>query len=352
MKNFGAYNDGLLAQKRMDGDLPADLFTADVFDDPGKKKSLYAWLNSFKNNSDFSQIPDLFSACPFINNANQIPIWADKKQMKRGSAFFVSHAKTIMELLGLLSLPYCYAAANGAMVLYLSNRMKVDVGKRLFETAEFVWDVMSPEAFESTGRGFASILKVRLMHAAARYYVLKSGRWYNEWGFPVNQEDMAGTNLSFSLIAVRGLRKLGITVSYDEQQAFIHLWNVIGYLLGLDEHLLPRNGNEAFNLEESIRVRQFRKSEQGMALTSSLINYFCAMDNQNRFSGEEILKLMRYLLGDSAADIIGLPVSRLSLSKLQLLKAINSLNLDNTTENATITYKKKRREFRKNKHIV
>jgi hypothetical protein len=352
MNNSGPYSDSFLSQKRMDGDLPADAFIIDIFNCADKKTSLYLWLNSLDDNAGFNQMPNLFSAFPFINNAGKLPIWANKKQMASGSAFFISHAKEVMQLLGLLSLPYCYAAANGAMVLYLSNRMRADVGKRLFETAEFVWDVMSPEAFESTGKGFASILKVRLMHAAARYYTLKGGSWNNEWGFPVNQEDMAGTNLSFSLMVVRGLRKFGISVSYPEQEAFMHLWNVIGYLLGLDERLLPQNGKEAFNMEESIRMRQFRQSEHGMALTASLANYFRSINSQKQFSGPAILQLMRYLLGTGAADIIGLPPSTLPFNKVQLLKATNAFNFGGDAKNTAAAYKKQYRQFKNSTPVL
>ena len=188
--------------------------------------------------------------------------------------FFAKHAQVIMNMLGLLSLPYCYAGANGSMVLYLSDRMRGDVGKRLIETGEFVWDVMAPNAFYENGKGFAAILKVRLMHAAVRYYTLQNNKWNDSYGYPVNQEDMAGTNLSFSLIVIRGLRKFGFNISYDEQQSFMHLWNVIGALLGLDNDLLPADGKQAFELEETIRLRQFTPSVQGHELTSSLNQLF------------------------------------------------------------------------------
>ena len=118
-----------------------------------------------------------------------------------------------MNLLGLLSLPYCYAAADGARVLDLSERIKNKPEHRLNETADFVWDVMAPNAFKPDGKGFTSILKVRLLHAAIRFYTGKSSKWNAaDWGLPVNQEDMAGTNLSFSLLVVRGLRKFGLAV--------------------------------------------------------------------------------------------------------------------------------------------
>jgi hypothetical protein len=43
---------------------------------------------------------------------------------------------------------------------------------------------------------------------------------------------------------------------------------------GLNRALLPETGKRAFMLEEAIRTRQFRVSEQGRLLAASLIALF------------------------------------------------------------------------------
>ncbi|NJO02593.1 MAG: DUF2236 domain-containing protein [Bacteroidia bacterium] len=123
--------------------------------------------------------------------------------MKRGLHFFQKYAPHLLAMLGYLSLPYCYAAANGAQVLQLSQRIRQDTKKRLLETSQFVLDVMEPGAFGPEGLGLVSALKVRLIHAAIRFHVLRSPKWDMAWGLPVNQEDMGGTNGAFSWISVR-----------------------------------------------------------------------------------------------------------------------------------------------------
>jgi hypothetical protein len=244
--------------------------------------------------------------------------------MQAGAVFFARNSTMIMSLLGLLSLPYCYTAANGAMVLYLSELIRKQTTKRLHDTAVFVWEVMGPDAFSVKGNAFEQILKVRIMHAAVRYYTIQSGKWDDSWGLPINQEDMAGTNLSFSLIVIRGLRMLGFNVSKEDQEAYLHLWAVIGYLTGLDEELIPENAKKAQQLDTAIKLRHFRVSEHGQILTSSLTAHILAV-NQSKATANEILGLMRYLLGNEIADMLAIEAPELPLYKLTLIRTMNLL---------------------------
>jgi len=318
-----SYSDSLLTAMRRTGDQPADELIESVFGDGEKKLAFKNWLDAVQSNAALEQAGQEFSSNNIVQNSNRLPSWANRKVMNAGNAFFARHAAQILNLMGLLSLPYCYAAADGAMVLHLSERMNQDTGKRLLETATFIWDVMSPDAFSKNGKGFSSILTVRLMHAAGRYYTLKSGHWNESWGHPINQEDMAGTNLSFSLIVIRGLRKLGLQVSYAEQQAFMHLWNVIGFLLGVTGELLPTDGKQATDLEEAIRLRHFKPSAHGQELTLSLTKYITAIDSGTTSGGvsaANVLQLMRYLLGNEIADMLAIKSGNLSAVELRLLK--------------------------------
>jgi hypothetical protein len=299
------YPKPFLDECRASADEKADLFIKRQFETLVKKTSLKSNLDQLTKNAEVANFINKYPESSWLANFSTLPEWADRKKMKLGSDFFVRYAEPVMNLLGLLSLPYCYAAADGARVLSLSGQIKKNPGNRFSETASFVWDVMAPGAFDQNGKGFSGILKVRLIHASIRFYILQSKSWNSDWGVPVNQEDMAGTNLSFSLIAIRGLRKMGFAISYKQQEAFIHLWNVIGYLLGLKRELLPQNGLEANSLERSIRKRQFKYSEHGSQLTDQLVNFMCANSN-GKISKNYLLELMRYLIGDEISELINI----------------------------------------------
>ncbi|MBK0382840.1 DUF2236 domain-containing protein [Pedobacter sp. SD-b] len=312
-------NDKDLNLLRITGDQPADDFVNLYFSDPDKKSRLGLALRQLCSNKDWaffiSQIPE---ASFFDLELGNI-ISPLKKEINSARKFFLSKEEYILQLLGLLSLPYCYAAADGAKVLYQTERMYKDVHKRLEETAQFVGSIMKKNAFEDDGCGKVQIFKVRVMHAAARFY-LKKQNWDNSLGLPVNQEDMAGTNLSFSLIVIRGLRKMGFNISYQDQMDYIKYWSWIGQMLGVKPELLPKNGKEAREIDKIISERQFKASPEGKQLTVSLLNCFYQLNDHKVFNNEEIAAYMRFLLGNKAADIINLPTATFPSSKRRLLK--------------------------------
>jgi len=279
----------------------------------------------------------MFPGFEFINLADQLPPWADLRLMKAGATFFARHSETIMSLLGLLSLPYCYTAAKGAMVLYLSELIRKQTSKRLYDTATFVWEVMDPDAFGINGKAYEEILKVRLMHAAVRYYTFQTGKWNDTWGVPVNQEDMAGTNLSFSLIVIRGLRMLGYNVNQADQTAFMHIWAVVGYFTGLDPELIPKNSKQAMHLDAIIKKRQFEVSTHGQELTYSLTNHSLQV-NKSKATADDILGLMRHLLGREIADMLAIKAPELPGYKLTMIKTVNLFKSFKPLGNPEIIY--------------
>lgn len=309
-----SYSDKLLDKSRETQDVLADEVVAAFF--PARKKELQAMLSEMVDNgyTPADDAPGIFQK--LWQDVYRNELLTEKKVLKKGQEFFSRNSSDLMLLLGLLSLPYCYAAAKGAEVLIRSNRIKDEPEKRLLETAQFVFDVMASDAFEINGKGLASLLKVRLMHATIRYYVQQDPSWLPAYGKPVNQEDQAGTNLSFSLIPIRGLRNLGRTVSASESMSYIRYWNVIGRLLGVRPELLPDSAKAANLLERKIRKRQFKSSEAGIALTSSLLNYFERATRGTELDGKS-RPFVQFLLGDSISELLGVEVDGFSKTLFQ-----------------------------------
>lgn len=329
---------------RQTGDQPGDAAIAallksnpEFWRDPG-------WRH-FSRNSDRPDGGWPVELRHLVAITEQLPAWADFGALQRSQRFFSRHRSLIFLCLGLYSLPYCYAAADGARVLYHSRRLRESPGKRLAETASFVMDVCEPGAFEESGKALRSILKVRLMHAMARYQLLRQSFWRTEeWGKPVNQEDMAGTNLAFSLIVLRGLRKFGIDISAQEAYDVLHCWRVIGFLLGVDQQLLPASVTVALKLEREIRRRQFRSSDEGMALAASLAGYIRQQMATQKIS-LPVHGLMQRLLGKELSLLVGIGASGpeqqaadafLFLSRLQTLLGSDFLWRNDPVERVTL----------------
>ena len=304
MKTTRIFNDSLLNPLRQTGDPAAD-FVVETLAQAGGRAALGELMKYLADNQDLSDDQQPVVVQDFFRQNSQLPTWTDSKQMASGLAFFWKNASSIALTLGCYSLPYCYAGADGAQVLWFSQRIKDDTFKRLEETGEFLFGIMQERDWPNK-RNFVKILKIRLIHATVRYFAAHSGQWNEAWGTPINQEDMAGTNLAFSYIVVRGLRKLGIKTTQTGEEAYLHLWKVVGFLLGVSQELLPENLLEAYHLDRSIAQRQFRPSEAGRGLTLALLKTLEKQVPSPTFKDLPAAQ-MRFLLGNEMADLLGLP---------------------------------------------
>nr|WP_243431524.1 oxygenase MpaB family protein [Algoriphagus lutimaris] len=209
-------------------------------------------------------------------------------------------------MLGFYSLPYCYAFANGAEVLVRSKRILEDSGKRLGETAKFLLDVFKPGAFIDSNQAFLTCAKIRLIHAYSRYFIHHYAHdWKPEFGQPINQEDLIGTNLAFSLLVVRGMRKVGTNVTKEESEILLAYWRYLGKLLGIQIEFWPETTKDAFVLEKLIRKRHLRKSSAGEKLIQSLLNYFEQNQQESLLKGKSE-SLVSFMVGKEASQALGI----------------------------------------------
>lgn len=243
----------------------------------------------------------------FTENAI-LPTEADSKKIAKGQEFFQKNAEDCLSLLGTMSLPYCYAAADGAQVLYFSERMRNDAHTRLLETARFVFEVNQTDSLKPNGLAFMTILKVRLLHATIRFHLKNHKDWDMKWGLPINQEDLMGTNIAFSSIVLRGLRKLGKKYTNEDAENYLHLWYVVGQLLGIDKKILPQTMKEAVFLSQNTEMRHFKSSHVGNVLTQTLLSHFDDI-LPPLVPRSYIHSYMRFLLGDRICDMLGVPAA-------------------------------------------
>jgi hypothetical protein len=313
-----------LQKARLQTDTVADATVEELFAEHNFRQ-LNEWIAALVRNDQPVPAEFASSLSRYFAETSALPDWANRRKMQQGASFFARHSRPILSILGCYSLPYCYAAADGAQVLWLSQRIRNDARRRLAETAQFLLEVMDKNAFAPAGKGIRSIQKLRLIHAAVRCHVHRSGQWQDAWGAPVNQEDMAGTHLSFTYIVLDGLAKLGFYYSQEDAEAYLHLWNVIGRMLGMEEDMLPQNLKAAYWLDRRIRERHFRPSEAGAGLTKALLD--CMTETvPSAMAADFLPSYMRFLLGDNVADLLAVPAGKAASIALGPIRVGNSIS--------------------------
>ena len=260
------------------------------------------------------EMPDEIRA--YLVETLPLPDWADMGKIERGQQLFETWGLEIACCLFCASRPSAYAAAKGVQVLYLTARLATDPRRRVMETGQFLIDVGNVGGLDENGKGRRAIQRVRLMHAAVRHLIkarneLTPGMWHPDWGTPINQEDLAGTRMSFSYVFCEPMCRLGVRVPAEDVEAYLHLWNVIGHLLGVRDELLVHDIADATALVDAIRRRQFEASPQGQELTRALLELMDELIPVHRLDGT-IPPLIRHLIGDETADLLLIPKSDLA----------------------------------------
>lgn len=205
------------------------------------------------------------------------PLDIDAEVQRHGEEVFASYGPEILMVLGFLALPAAYAARRGVQVLYRTAFLEKRPMRRVMETSRMVATVMTPEGLSPSGEGLRIIQKVRLMHAGIRHMLVHEASEEDPWdtadlGIPINQEDLAGTLMTFSYMVLVGLEQLHIEIPAATQESYVRLWSAIGERMGLDDDLNPSTVAEAKALTERIRERQIEASPEGVEMTRALID--------------------------------------------------------------------------------
>ncbi len=302
MGKVSLYRNDIFDDLRNMGDELGDATVLDFLENPDLAKQVNSW----------KIIPDVLpadfpaSVQSYFRFYHQKPDFINTSQVRTAQDYFDQNGNLYLAMLGFYSLPYSYAFADGAQVLVRSKRITEEIGLRLSETALFLLDSFRPGTFIADDRALLTLAKVRLIHAFSRYFVAKFGKdWDPSWGTPINQEDLIGTNLSFSLLVMRGLEKMDKFPGKQVHESVLHYWKIVGYYLGLPVVFLPENAKEAYELEKFIRKRHLKASEAGKILIKVLLDYY-----QKSIADPSLSQvsetLVAYFVGKEISDVLGI----------------------------------------------
>ena len=229
----------------------------------------------------------------YVQTAQPLPDWADARQIERAEKLFMEHGALSCILLFCASLPECYVIPDLSAVLHTSGQLEQNAEYRIRSTAAMIFPVMMHGGLAARGAGVAQVLKVRLIHATIRNLILhgspgdaleslhtdRNGRvpaaatlpqggrgalfqmlYARGWdtaahGLPCNQEELAYTLLTFGYVFLRSLRRLGIGLRPADEEAYLHAWNVVGHVLGIDRTLMVDTMDQGQALMAQMQAR-------------------------------------------------------------------------------------------------
>ena len=308
-------DDGFLDAMRATIDPPADAVARTLIDQGAHRQvaDLIKKREMWDADGEPSRLlPEDIRA--YMKAASALPPWRDEGMINEAEQFFLLYGLASSTLLACASLPQCYVMKYGTEVLAYTKFLQVDPTRRIRETAQMVMDVMVPGGLQPGGRGVRATMKVRVMHAIVRHMIMNDPRAVAnpsdpalraKFGLPINQEDMVYTLMTFSYVVINGFATMGYDMTERQKEGYVHCWNVVGYLMGIREELLPARFADAAELFAAIQRRQHGESPAGVKLTKALIESV-----EDALPGEHhdplIAALTRKLVGETTADALGI----------------------------------------------
>jgi hypothetical protein len=258
----------------------------------------------------------------FFAHVDAVPYWLDRDQLDRGSrAISRTGLLGMVLVMPMMGLYGGYLASRADKTLLRTGDLDGMASKRLAETANWWVDVTTPGGLERFGPGFTGVLRVRIMHAQVRAAMLRRPDWDHEaWDHPVNQIQVVGTLLLFSLVMLLGSRTLGLRFSARDRAASVHLWRYVGHLMGVCPELLPATEADAWRLFWLEGLTEFRPDSDSRKLGQALLAASPTLLLPPRWkdsarAGQALVNYQasfaRLVLGKHNADFLGAPDTRL-----------------------------------------
>ncbi|KAL7748527.1 hypothetical protein RI367_005937 [Sorochytrium milnesiophthora] len=189
------------------------------------------------------------------------------------------------------------------------------------------------------GKGWESVIRVRILHAKVRAAVLRRGVANRNVydvdadGIPINQEDLTATLLTFSVVTVNAMKRVGLDLrrrirysesggDIDELAAFYHTWRYIGYLSGVGEDVNPLyDVDVAHASDEAITLHLAYPDHSTAMLVSNLLHGTVHHPPLSMPLSKKVA-LTRAFLGGHLADQLSVPqLSRTGWCRAQLTVA-------------------------------
>lgn len=312
VRRFGADRVRTYVESLRLGDPLADAFVEDcVRIGRGKGMAMLTrWLDG-EPIDDIDGAPESLRA--FVAQLSAVPDYVDFDQIDRGAAAFSRHAREAGISLSTTSLVSGYNNPAASKPLIVTGRFSEMAPVRAIETSMWVFTVARPGGLQRTSEGFKRTVRVRMIHAFVRHHILNNVEWnVDDVGVPINQSDLAYTVVEFMWLPVRSMQRLGIYYTPEDLAAIYAMWRYMGYLMGIDERMLVRNGAEAQRLEDLHKALSPLPNDDCRLLTHVLLTDVLAVDLKQasgvigiigrRYGRQFVQGLTRAFVGKQVAD--------------------------------------------------
>lgn len=267
------------------------------------KRDLYVLLRDHRG--EHAKLAELW------DEVTTIPDWVDWEQIARGQEVFYRYGGANLTGLAFQSLLGGMGANRVVEVLARTGGFSTKVARhRLFETTQHILEcTRSLESIQPLGAGFASSVRVRLLHAAVRQRIMKLTKTHpsyysvEKYGVPINDLDCIATIAAFSSTLVfLALPRQGLFLRQKEIEDYIALWRLIALYTGTPTSYFA-TPTLAKATMESLVLHEIDPSETSKILANNVIR--ALEKTPPAYASREFLEVSaRWLNGPRLSDAL------------------------------------------------
>lgn len=242
------------------------------------------------------------------------PAWMDLDRCDRGAGFLVRQGREYGLVLGAASLLAGAQNAVAGKPLTFTGRYAGNAAVRSIEVGDWLAAVTTPGGMRRDGAGFERTVRVRMIHAHVRAGLSRHPGWdAAAWGVPIPQPYMAFTLAEFCSVALRAMAQLGARASRGEREDVVHLWRCVGWLVGVEDWLLPTDMEDYARIAALYALASPGADDDDRAFVAALTAFQArelARLLPARWTPGIMHGLQRAFVGDAIADDLAIPDTR------------------------------------------
>lgn len=268
---------------------------------PAANTAMASWVNN--NDPLPSGLPADLTA--YLQKVNRLPSWADSGKLARAADFNRRRDTYLFMLYGLGSGIMSTVIPREARSVYWSAG-GANMKDRAAKTFTFGYDLAQLKGFEPTGQFVVTANKTRLVQAAVRHLLPQSPHWaaVSNQEIPISNADILVTFHSLGTFVRRKLLDWKVPFPAEDQEAFLHSWQVALHLLGVRDEYIPRTWAAAEAQSGQVLTPILTPTTEGIELAEDLLGLTAQVDLgvTRGFLNE----FVRYVLSNEIGDWLGL----------------------------------------------
>ena len=219
--------------------------------------------------------------------------------------------------------------------------------RRLQQNNRHMLEIFFPGGLQRNSEGWKLSMRIRFVHARIRGLLANSDDWNHEaWGTPVSTAHLGFAISVFSKRLLEYSLLLGARFNKEERRSVLAIWRYAGYLMGIPETILYRDGPDAEKIYKVGYLCEPTPDADSIAVANTLITSIPTVANvQDPAEQEKLLglayRLSRALIGDKLADSFEFPQNRkfatlfkyrMQQRLLRLMRSGGAIRSDNFTQ--------------------